>query len=140
MDTEERKHLTRLRCAQVRRMRVLELQQAKLGLHAPEHIFIEIDELSEKITAIDVQLNGASKAHAPSPISISSLQTAQIEIVFKGDFSTLTPELQRAIIPGHCGTSRNTTRTSTSSKSYERKYYFSRRITQRCSRSVAEDI
>ena len=35
MDTEERTHLTKLRCAYMKRLRILELTQAKMGLHSP---------------------------------------------------------------------------------------------------------
>lgn len=94
MDAAEHTHLTKLRCAYLKRLRVLELKRAKMGLDLPEYSFIEIDELSEKIAAIDAQLNG-------SGILLSSVDfspTVQIDIVFKGDFEALTPELRERMV------------------------------------------
>jgi tetratricopeptide (TPR) repeat protein len=98
MDAEEHTHLTKVRCAHVKRLRVLELKQAKMGLHAPEHIFTEIDELLEKIAFIDERLNGADMPSASFAATVNSSLAVQIEIVFRGDFDALTEEIQQRTV------------------------------------------
>ncbi len=56
MDSDEIKHLRDLRREHQKVLKQYEIQYAKLGLYAPPHILIAIDELKEKIAGIDAQL------------------------------------------------------------------------------------
>jgi hypothetical protein len=56
MDDKQRQHLDELRRTYQRRLRVLELQAASFGLSAPPHVLTEIEDIREKIAAIDTQL------------------------------------------------------------------------------------
>jgi TIR domain len=52
-------HLRKLRAIHTERLRILELQSAKFGLSVPPHILLEIEEIREKISQIDSQLQEA---------------------------------------------------------------------------------
>lgn len=101
----EEKHLIQLRQAHYRRLCVLELKAAQQGTETPADILIEIEDLREKITDIDIKINKIQQTIHKNPTFIAHMPnsavdnvTQQIEIVFKGDFSDLTPELQSATI------------------------------------------
>jgi len=51
-----RQHLEELRQQHQRRLQVLEIQAAAYGLSTPPHVLIEIEDIKEKIAAIDKQL------------------------------------------------------------------------------------
>lgn len=64
-------HLQKLRAIHTERLRILELQSAKFGLSVPPHILLEIEEIKEKISQIDSQLQEAS----PSTYQASDKKT-----------------------------------------------------------------
>jgi len=49
-------HLQKLKSIHLERLQILELQSAKFGLSVPPHILLEIEEIKEKISRIDSQL------------------------------------------------------------------------------------
>jgi hypothetical protein len=106
MDSQQQQHLQELYQAYLKRLRVLELKEAQLGLlDTPPYILTEIDSLRNKIADIESQLATLRHQHQNDTIIKPSDQqttlaqnTLRIEIVFKGDFTSLTPELQGATI------------------------------------------
>ncbi len=50
------KHTLQLREINLRRLQILELQAAQFGINVPPHILLEIEDIKEKILAIDKQL------------------------------------------------------------------------------------
>lgn len=50
------KHLTNLREAHIRRLEVLQVQQATFGLHCPPHVTLEIQDIEAKIDNINEQI------------------------------------------------------------------------------------
>lgn len=74
MDQEKRQHLEKLMEEHHKRLRQLQLKEAKFGsLHVPEHIPIEIEELEQKIDSITEQL----AAHEGAPQESKHNQTQQ---------------------------------------------------------------
>lgn len=73
MKLEHQQHLINIRAAHVRRLQLLELRVAKEGIQTPPSVLMEVEELQEKIGAIDVQLeNVLETSPSPSlPLSIS---------------------------------------------------------------------
>lgn len=62
MDTEQRQHLRDLLRAHQSQLRVLELQAATFGAHAPPHVLTEIDRLTAVIADIEAQLGQPTPA------------------------------------------------------------------------------
>jgi SH3 domain-containing protein len=62
MDTEQRQHLRDLLRAHQSQLRVLELQAATFGVHAPPHVLTEIDRLTTVIAGIEAQLGQRAPA------------------------------------------------------------------------------
>jgi hypothetical protein len=62
MDTEQRQHLRDLLRAHQSQLRVLELQAATFGAHAPPHVLTEIDRLTAVIAGIEAQLGQSAPA------------------------------------------------------------------------------
>jgi hypothetical protein len=56
MDDEQRHQLKQIRQGHLKRYRALELQAVVLGLQAPPHIGIEMDDIRAKIADVDAQL------------------------------------------------------------------------------------
>lgn len=67
MDDEQHRHLEDLLQEQQRRLRILELQATRFGLHAPPHIHIEIDSIHAEIASLMTQIGVAPHA-LPAPV------------------------------------------------------------------------
>ena len=76
MSTPHIQHLEKLIQTHKRRLQVLELQAAAFGSSAPPHIVLEIDDLQEKIAALEAQLPGGV------PADTSPASTEKIIILF----------------------------------------------------------
>jgi WD40 repeat protein len=61
MDEEQRQHLMQMRKTYEKRLRILELQEARKGGNTPADIILDIDELREKIADIDMHLEISAK-------------------------------------------------------------------------------
>jgi hypothetical protein len=59
--TNQKKHLLNLKTINLRRLKVLELQAAHFGSHVPPHIILEIEDIKEENSKIDIQLNVISE-------------------------------------------------------------------------------
>ncbi len=57
MDDEQRTHLEELRETHQKRLNKLELREAQLGLSAPPELLTEIEDVREKVNAINIQLS-----------------------------------------------------------------------------------
>jgi hypothetical protein len=69
MEKDQLKHQEELRGAYLKRLRVLELQAAKLGLETPASIRIEIEELRETIASID-QILAAARQETKEQVTV----------------------------------------------------------------------
>jgi tetratricopeptide (TPR) repeat protein len=96
MQNEQRQHNDELRHAYYRRLCVLELRAARQGNDTPPDILIEIEDLREKIAGIDKEIGFTE------PL-VDSTTHQQVEIIFKGNFIDLTPELRDATIRSIAG-------------------------------------
>ena len=59
MHTKEREHLETLRRTHQRRLQVLERQAAALGVSAPPHLTIDIEDTRAKIAVLEERLTDA---------------------------------------------------------------------------------
>ena len=101
MNIEQQQHLACMRRAYIKRLRVLELKEAQQGIDTQPHIVNEIEELREKITKIDMLLmdiENISSDHHNAVLQNAVTTRSQVEIVFRGHFNKLTPEIQTAAI------------------------------------------
>jgi len=57
MDSQQKQHLEHLKQDKQRRLRVLERQNAQMGLQTPPHIITEIEDIKVGISKIDKELN-----------------------------------------------------------------------------------
>jgi hypothetical protein len=96
MEREQERHLIQVRNASLKRLRVLEVKEARFGVDIAAHILVELDELREKIGVLDAQLGNTVSAATSAPAATAPLQ--QIEIVCKGRLDTLSSEVQQAAI------------------------------------------
>jgi hypothetical protein len=95
MDKGERQHLEKLRKVHIRRLRVLELQVARLGANPPADVVMEVEDLGERIAEIDAQL---PRAVLPSENLSADLPERKIRIVLDIDFAEWNPILQEAAL------------------------------------------
>ena len=58
---EEQQHLRELVTIKRRRLRVLEIQEAKLGIYVPPHVTMEIEDLRHEIAALKAQLRDTAE-------------------------------------------------------------------------------
>lgn len=93
MNADDRKHLTELRSTHLKRLRVLELLAAKQGAETPPSIRIEMEELGETIAGIDQKLIESQQKTA-----MQKNPVAQVELVFRGNFDSFTPEMRDTTI------------------------------------------
>jgi hypothetical protein len=103
MDQDHLRHLTELRSVCLKRLRVLEVLAATQGLETPVSTRLEIEQLGEKIAGIDQELAATKKSttenkFATSTTASGSSNLIEIEIVVKGSFESLTPEIRRATV------------------------------------------
>jgi hypothetical protein len=101
MEEDELKNLKELRNTHLKRLRILELQAAKGGRNADPEVLIEIEELRATIADIEQKLAAAQQETTvqrslATAVAPSSVQHA--EIVFRGNFDSLTPEIRNATI------------------------------------------
>jgi len=61
---EQSEHLRRLKETYTRRLHILEQQAATFGLSTPPHILMEIEDLKQKISAIDAPLTPSEPSNA----------------------------------------------------------------------------
>lgn len=95
MDVEERKHLEELRRTKVKRLRVLELQQAQQGSATQPGILTEIADLKRELEELELQLS-LSSGFYPSPQTFAIVKYRKlIEVELKGSYS---PEIFTATI------------------------------------------
>jgi hypothetical protein len=95
MNDQERQHLRNLRQTHERRLRVLELQSASFGLSVPPHVLTEIEDIKEKIVAIDNQMfrDSGGNEHLPSkPINL-----AEAHLSNKDQEASMLPTQPRAV-------------------------------------------
>ena len=59
MDAKEREHLIAIRAECSKRLRVLEIQEAKYGKDCPPHVVVEIDALKTKIASLDQKIDSS---------------------------------------------------------------------------------
>src|SRR5581483_9638071 len=90
---EERQQLQELRNAHYKRLCVLEVKAAKLGLETPASIVLEIEELRETLADIDQKLAASQQGTTFVPSGIIA-----VEIVFRGNFDSLTVEIRDASV------------------------------------------
>jgi hypothetical protein len=105
MDHKEQLHLKELLHTHQRRLRVLELKQARQGINTPAELIMELEDLQNKISHYQSQLEALDRHKSPlddqkpSLVSRHSTDAFQhIEIICKGDFDNLTPEIQRDLV------------------------------------------
>jgi hypothetical protein len=105
MDSEEQQHLDALRQNYLKRLRVLELKAAQQGADTLAHVLIEIDDIKASIANIDLRRSefeqDSPAAATPMPMESNPelhIDKHQVEIIFKGSFNGLTPELLGATI------------------------------------------
>jgi hypothetical protein len=105
MGNEREQHLFQLRQAYERRLRILELKEAQQGLDTPAHVISEIQELKDKIIHVDSELNDKglflSSNSESAKVSLGiplDKKFRQVEIVFRGKFDDMSPEIQGAAI------------------------------------------
>ena len=85
MDTEEIQHLQALREILQKRLRVLELQAARLGLQAPPHILTEIEDLQLQIARVAEQLEIITTDTSTKDLVVISSSTQRpLAIIGKG--------------------------------------------------------
>jgi hypothetical protein len=99
----EQEHIEKLRSAYEKRLRILELKEAQQGYNTPAEVLMEITDLQNKIEALDRRLQSRDLPIpvSPSPASFQANWQAgmqRIEIVLRGDFSRMTPEIQAATV------------------------------------------
>ena len=97
MDDEELNHLMRLREAQLKRLYILELKQARMGNTAPADIVLEIEELRAKIKEKDDQIAQLPKT-GTTQSAINNSQTVTITLQVKANSQELTEETRNAIL------------------------------------------
>jgi hypothetical protein len=56
MNSEQYQHVLEMRSAYFKRLCVLELKEARLGVDTPAHILVDIEELRSKISELDLQV------------------------------------------------------------------------------------
>lgn len=97
MEVDQRNHYLEMRQAYLKRLRILELKEAQLGIDTPSYIIAEISDLRTNVNTIDSKLSIVNSA-ANNNDNNSSESHKQVEIVFRGSFERLTPEIQNATI------------------------------------------
>lgn len=121
MNLSNNQHLRQIYAANIKRLRVLELQQALKGINTPPEVVIEIDEIRNKILEIEKELSSDKEKSGvldrnSSEIDLSSDHSRQkvylkpnkrhknknrskrtVEIILKGEFHMVTPEVRNAI-------------------------------------------
>jgi len=85
--TNPREHLLNLKNINLRRLQVLELQAAHFGANVPPHIVLEIEDIKEKISEIDMQLKAIS---GNLNSQTSSQKTSDNQIQINGNVSGST--------------------------------------------------
>jgi glycerol kinase len=99
MDNEELTHLGNILDAHTRRLRILEVRQARQGLHAPPEVVMEIEDLREEIARVQRQIDTFPQEHRITP-ALDPSQTANasdtkrklIEISVEVEPEKVTPE------------------------------------------------
>jgi uncharacterized protein YjbI with pentapeptide repeats len=94
MDADERAHLEAVRNEKLKRLRVLELKEAKGGPATPAEVLTEINELREDIAHIEQKLDTARQTESWAKYG----PLEQVEIICKGHFADFTPDVQAAAI------------------------------------------
>lgn len=77
--TNQKEHLLNLKTINLRRLQVLESQAAHFGINVPPHIILEIEDIKEKISEIDIQLKAIS-GNLNSQTSSQKTSVNQIKI------------------------------------------------------------
>jgi hypothetical protein len=99
MDQDEQRHLEKLQKVLTRRLRVLELQAARLGGNAPPDVLLEIEDLRESIAEVDAQLSEAIIVPVPTPSNMGTdWPEKTLHIVLNIDYSKWNPDLQAAAL------------------------------------------
>jgi len=101
MDIDQQQHFLQMRHAYIKRLRILELKEAQQGIDTQPHVISEIRELREKIIHVDMQLSGDNCSFSGDYSAIHDsviVARRQVEIVLRGHFNKLTPEIQTAAI------------------------------------------
>jgi hypothetical protein len=94
MREDETSHLQLIRVEKVRRLRLLELQQARLGDTTPPSILMEIEDLQVDIAALDKKLIVIVQNNDEEGRIIACC----IDVHLNGTFASLTPEVLQATV------------------------------------------
>jgi len=91
MTDQQPQHLVELRQTYQRRLHVLELQAATFGLSAPPHVLTEIEDIREKIEAINEQLKVICKqladSDSPTLQARTDVQLSKLRLIFDERFN-----------------------------------------------------
>jgi hypothetical protein len=95
MDQDEQRHLEELRKVLTRRLRVLELQAARLGAIPPPDMVMEIEDLRRRIVEVGEQLSTVELP--PDNAGVNSPEKL-LQVVFSIDLPEWNPNLQEAML------------------------------------------
>jgi hypothetical protein len=105
MDYDQLEHLKQLIQAKGKRLRVLELREAQLGVNLPAEIVVEIATLRDDIADLEKQISLLQYKRDPAPVRVSfkkdnkhEKNTTTVEIVIKGDYGRWSPDIEKATI------------------------------------------
>jgi hypothetical protein len=96
MDKDEQRHLEKLHKVLTRRLRVLELQAARLGGNTPPDVVLEMEDLHERITEVEAKLSSTEPPSVDVKRGASSERVLQI--VLNIDYTEWNPTLQDAAL------------------------------------------
>jgi hypothetical protein len=107
---EKQLHIRELRSSLIKRLRVLELKEARQGLETPPSVITEIDAIKRRIAKLDQSLQSAlilaeititknirKEINDNAKLALHKARR-RIDVVFQGDFSDITPEIKEATI------------------------------------------
>src|SRR5689334_1819835 len=95
IESDDTKHLEEMRKAYSKRLRVRELQHALSGLDTPPIVLIEIEDLEQKIGALDAKLSGLRDSEKSAPTqrgnsAIPNNKQKMVEVIFRGDLDNVS--------------------------------------------------
>jgi len=79
MDSDERDHLTQMRRAYRRRLRILELQNAQQGGLVPPQVIIEIEDLRQRLAEIDRKIGAPPLAEFAGQSDSAATSSGQVD-------------------------------------------------------------
>lgn len=92
MQPDERRHIEELYNIHRKRLHALELQKATMGYDAPPHINMEIDDINQQLSILRERLGPSYFNEDISYQYEQPKHKAEVEILLKGNFSTINQE------------------------------------------------